>query len=232
MSTNQLHGKEFENLILSALGYSQLSGARATDIFDIPLVITSKRAGSLKLSKRGSDIMATTVHLSDACRVWNWRALIELQALSSSGVMPVIQLLMGVYDQEGPVKVVHSIYELPLVLNPETMKKLYGSVTLDEVFAFHQGLRVEFHPHHEDARLWATAVLENLSPRLGCIKLNRKIDSKGQRRLQCTASLKDIWDASTGPQLYQDTFYGIELPIRILSSEREFGANESVKQLS
>lgn len=222
MSTSQLHGKEFESIILNALGYPQ-AAARATDVFDIPLVLSSKRAGSLKLSKSESDVMGTTVHLSDACRVWNWRTLMDLQCLSSNSV-PVIQLIMGVYDQDGDKKVVHSIYELPLVLTAETMAKLYGSVSLDEVFAFHQGLRAEFHPDHEEARMWASAVLERLAPRLGCITLNRKIDSKGQRRLQCTAKLHDIWNTSTGPVVHKDHFYGVPLPIEIMSSERKFRA--------
>lgn len=226
MSINQLHGKDFENLVLRAMGHIKVGAARATDIFDIPLVISAKRAGSLKLSKSGNDVMGTTVHLSDACRVWNWRSLIDLQSPVQASSPPVVQLIMGVYDQDGANKVIHSIYELPLVLDAATMHKLYGDVTLDEVFAFHQGMRIEFHPDHEEARKWAASVLDRLSPRLGCIMLNRKIDSKTQRRLQCTASLRDIWDACTGPKVHKESFYGIELPILLTSSEREFKSKD------
>ena len=73
MSTNQLHGKEFELAVLAALGIPSVS-TKPTDIFDIPLVTTTKCAGSLKLSQCSPEVGKSIVHLSDACRVWSWEA--------------------------------------------------------------------------------------------------------------------------------------------------------------
>ena len=84
------------------------------------------------------------------------------------------------------------------------------------------GLREEFFPSHLDARAWATKVLRKLEPRLGCITLNRKIDSKSQRRLQCTAKLEALWALAGCPKPHTKVFRGLELPIQIDSSSREF----------
>ena len=49
MSLNQLHGLKFESKILEALGLGSRKG-KPTDVFDIPLVTTTRTAGSLTSS--------------------------------------------------------------------------------------------------------------------------------------------------------------------------------------
>lgn len=66
---NQLHGLAFEEAVLLSIGIEKPKG-RPTDIFDIPLVTTTKVAGSLKLSQASPSIRRSTVYLSDASRVW------------------------------------------------------------------------------------------------------------------------------------------------------------------
>jgi hypothetical protein len=97
-----------------------------------------------------------------------------------------------------------------------------GEVALDEVFAFHTGIREEFFPNHLEAVAWAAETLKRLTPRMGCLKLNRKIDSKGQRRLQCTATLDDLHALAHSPVPHKTEFMGIPLPFIIPGKEREF----------
>lgn len=67
---------------------------------------------------------------------------------------PAVRLIVGLYAQVSPtVKEVFAIYDLNLVLTPEVQTGLYGDVTLEEVFAFHMGIREEFFSNHEDARM-------------------------------------------------------------------------------
>lgn len=95
----------------------------------------------------------TNVLTSDACRVWAWPHIINLQALGLESP-PAVRLIVGLYAQVSPtVKEVFAIYDLNLVLTPEVQTGLYGDVTLEEVFAFHMGIREEFFSNHEDARM-------------------------------------------------------------------------------
>lgn len=224
MSLNQLHGLKFESKIREALGLGSRKG-KPTDVFDIPLVTTTRTAGSVKVSKESESSGRTTIYLSDACRVWAWPRILEFQAPKESLLAhPTIRLIIGLYTQAPDWKEVHTVHDLNLELTPSTCAALYGEVALDEVFAFHTGIREEFFPNHLEAVAWATETLERLTPRMGCLKLNRKIDSKGQRRLQCTATLDDLHALAQAPVPHKTEFMGIPLPFIIPGKEREFRA--------
>lgn len=183
MSNSQFHGKKFENLILEKLGIS--GDTEKSAIFDIPLVSSTKCAGSVKTA---SNSESPTICLSDATRVWSWPSLIN-SVSRPSDKEPTVRLIVGLYKQENDEKVIAEIADIRLVLNAEVLKKLYGSITVEEVYAFHTGLRREFFPNHDEAREWAKQTKDFLEPKFGCIQLNPKIDSKGQRRLQASVAL-------------------------------------------
>lgn len=135
---------------------------------------------------------------------------------------PTLRLIAGFYAQvTSAEKQVQAVYDLSLVLSPDVQAQLYGDVTAEEVFAFHWGIRQEFYPDHEEAKAWATQVLDRLEPRMGCLKLNRKIDSKGQRRLQCSATLGYLLALAGNPQPFTETFHGLALPFSIQRTRRE-----------
>ena len=224
MSNNQLHGKKFEELVLDVLGLAEVDGRapKPTDMFDIPLVTSMKRAGSLKLSKGEDELLRSTVYLSDACRVWSWGHVLNMQTMGvTEPTYPSVRLIAGLYDQDGRVKRVHTVYDLVLELSPQVLEGLYGSVTLAVVYAFHMGIREEFFPDPDDARAWADRALAALQGRLGCITLNRKIDSKSQRRLQCSAPLAALVSLAGNPTPHTDNFFGLKLPFEIQSSARQ-----------
>lgn len=218
MSKNQLHGKTFEGLILSQLGCSE--NIKSNSIFDIPFIDGLQAAGSIKMSQASKkNIEDTTVYLSDATRVWCWKNI--LSGLMSSNSDPMLQIFLGVYEQQGGNKIIHTIYEIELVLNLTTVNKIYGSLTVGDIQAFHLCISKEFHEDSIRASEWAKVHKERLRYVGGSIQLNYKIDSKSQRRLQCSIKLKDLIDASNKYVIYQESFMGMQFPIIINSSVRE-----------
>ena len=64
-----------------------------------------------------------------------------------------------------------------------------------------------------------------LKPQYGCVVLNPKIDSKGQRRVQCSvplAALIDACEANVNYWCHEDRIGDVALPIIYYSSRRQF----------
>lgn len=224
MSTNQLHGKTFEReVITTCFGVSEelADSFPNTALFDIPFgVVTCQHSSGNPVSIKTAAIKAAkraaTVCLADARRVWSWDR-------------PVV-LVVGLYAQVGMDKVFHTIYEFQFELDAAQRTKLYGSVSLLEVSDFHNGLKT-FGPGAEAGKLgqkWARETKKPLKRRLGVIQLNQKIDSKRQRRLQCSAKLIDLEQACTSHLRFTEAspgdYRGLKLPYTVFnSSSRELG---------
>ena len=227
MSTNQLHGKTFEReVITTCFGITEelADSFPNTALFDIPFgVITCQHPTGNPVSIKTAAIKAArraaNVCLADARRVWSWD-------------QPVV-LVVGLYTQVGKDKVFHTIYEFLLNLDAAQRVKLYGSVSLQEVSDFHNGIKT-FGPGAVEGELgkkWARDTKKPLKKRLGIIQLNQKIDSKRQRRLQCSAKLNDLEEACTSHLRFtgaQPGYYrGLKLPYTVFdSSSRELGQSQ------
>lgn len=222
MSTCQSHGKAFEREVISTcFGITKEVAESFGDqaIFDIPLgVITCKHETgdpvSIKTAAANAAKAAASVCLSDARRVWSWAG--------------PLMLVVGVYEQKGSFKQVHSVYEFKFMLDDDERTRLYGSISYEEVRGFHETLRAYGAGAHAKARAWAKTQKRLLQPRAGVLQLNPKIDSKSQRRLQCSASIAQLvsackelnWTISTG----SDSYRGLQLPYEIASTSRRFSS--------
>lgn len=219
MSTNQLHGKTFEReVITQCFGFTeeQVSEFSNTAVFDIPFGITTcqhptGKPVSIKTTAALAAAKAAIVCLSDARRVWSWDR-------------PLI-LVVGLYDQVDTVKRFHTVYEFHFRLTDGERKRLYGELTLAEVTYFHDTLKTFGPGQHEAASAWAKAHKLALTPRAtGAIQLNAKIDSKRQRRLQCSAPLERLKGACDDTREFTDAtggYRGLPLPFEVKSSRRE-----------
>lgn len=219
MSTNQLHGKTFETEVITTcfgLSEEQVKSFSSTAVFDIPFGVTtcqhpsgdpvSIKTAAVKAAKK-----AASVCLADARRVWAWDR-------------PLI-IVVGLYAQVGTQKVFHTVYEFHLSLDPTQKAALHGNVSLTEVTQFHEQIRSFGRGRHVEARKWAKQRKKELSPRMGAIQLNPKIDSGVQRRLQCSVRLERLVQACPDTRRFSDadvgSYRGLALPFVVDSSPRE-----------
>lgn len=219
MSHNQKHGLTVEAIISKALRVPVASNP--TSPFDImPDNLGPGEAGSIKSVKT-----KTPVCLADARRMFNWVSNVKKE--SSCSVDPTLRIICVEYAQEGPVKHIFKVIELILKDDEETHKLFWGDLTLADINEFHDSLGLQNFPKgdHEAARKFAKAKKKELARRGGIIDLNPKIDSKSQRRLQCSLKLMnpEILESLKNKGLvteYHQRYGEIELPIPLNSTAR------------
>ena len=226
MSNSQSHGKTFEReVITKCFGVAEDEADKFgnTAVFDIPFGITTCQHPtgdpvSIKTAAVKAAAKAATVCLSDASRVWAWD-------------QPLI-LVVGLYSQNGETKMFHTVYEFHLRLDRQERGLLYGELTLAEVSSFHKTLKTFGQGEHAKARAWAKAEKKRLAPKTGHIQLNPKIDSKTQRRLQCSVRLPLLVDACKDTRRFTENetgkYRGLSLPFPVDSGARVFSKGSAV----
>jgi hypothetical protein len=207
MTNNQLHGKKFEDLIKSCGLFSgSADGGRSpTARFDIEAKYDKILGLPTSIKSTGSNI----VGLSDARNFFS--------------ISEKFRMLVGRYKQLGPHKQFHNVHEF--ILTPTTLAKLRGEVTLQDVVDFHNGLLLTAFPvgSHSAARQWARQRKAAMVDKPSMITLNPKIDSKSQRRLQCSLRLLELIElcAPEGHyHLHESSIGDLVLPVTQISSAR------------
>lgn len=204
---DQMHGKTFENTVKGANGiFTNAASDRQrgpNDRFDVSAEddIAHGIPTSIKSSRRLS------IALSDARRFWE-----------SFNYAPY-RMLIGLYRQEGAIKVFNEIHEV--IVLPKHGNLLLGSISLAQIYNFHDGLREFEKGQHEEARAWANNYKISLEPKRGLVVLNPKIDSGNQRRLQCSVDLRRLIEiAPDDYQLHEESFGRLAFPFKIVSRPR------------
>lgn len=202
MSSNQLHGKTIENLLKSAFPGSSDFGRSVHSFWDVE----SKFDKFLNLPTSIKTTCNNNIDLADARKFW----LINEE----------YRLCVIKYNQFEDKKSVEFLYEFLIDLNCH--KTLIGSIVYDDVVLFHNKLLEFKYGRHLQAREFAKQygkLFENKS----LIKLNPKIDSKYQRRLQCSITIDKLLNYSIYNKYSNEDFYrDISLNISIKSSKRQF----------
>lgn len=214
-----MHGKSFENMIKAANGVFTLAAAdrprSPNQMFDID-ANDDHAFGfptSIKTTKAG------TIGLSDARQFWH-----------SFNLVPY-RILIGRYWQDRNIKVFDAIHEI--ILQPYYRADLLGEISEAEINDFHEGLKA-FGPGREQQRLasaWAQEQKRALQHKVGFVALNPKIDSKNQRRLQCSVTLTNLASIlrSDDQMLHREVFGKLPLPLRIVSGQRKLKPREEPK---
>jgi hypothetical protein len=212
MSTSQFHGKVFEREVIRTCFGVDPDSISPDEVFDIPLGIACTQLTPLSHPVSIKTFKRVNICLSDARRIWAWQGS--------------LMLVLGLYVQAGGVKRVVAVHELVLSMNNQTRTLLFGSVSLAEVKAFHDSMALSNFPRgtHSAARALAQATKASMASRLGCIQLNPKIDSKTQRRLQCSARLDCLIGAASSASEHRGNYRGLPLPFEIQSSSRIFSS--------
>lgn len=209
MTNNQLHGKTFEDQIKGCGLFPGASDQSRSITAGIDIEGRFDREKGLPTSIKTSG--SRTITLSDARRFW--------------AINYEFRMLVGIYEQVDGQKHFGVIHEF--LLRPASLSELRGSVAAAEVERLHYGIGLaEFCTgEHFEARSWIAQELANLGSNQSRIVLNPKIDSKEQRRLQCSVSLGDLISATQpygGHVAHTEHIGSLLLPIRLLSSRREF----------
>lgn len=185
MSASQHHGFDLESLLLAefprrspdvVLPSVALSHGY-TARFDVSSFLDPYGTGiptSIKTAKyRGP---RTLICLADATRIVR---------LSEE---PHMRLMVALYRQEGNEKVFSELREY--VVTGEEWAELCGHVPPEDIEAFARDLVGRSSENaREQARLWKKDLTHNHP---SAMRWNPKIDSKNQRRLQCSVPLQDL----------------------------------------
>ena len=202
MKSSQKHGKIIEDMIKSSFYGSSDNSRKHTSEFDIEASFDKALSipTNIKTCKDGCN---PSVCLADARRFWKRNCKHRLLVLP--------------YCQESDIKIFNSVFEF--IFNESSLSNLKGNICFEDICDIHNELK-EY--EYQEARNIAKENISNLLKyKKSIIKLNPKIDSKYQRRLQCSISLCDL--VKNIPHVKHDAFFGdIVLPIKIKSSVRKF----------
>ncbi|MBI3622464.1 hypothetical protein HY212_00085 [Candidatus Pacearchaeota archaeon] len=203
MSFNQLHGKEFEDYIKAQFPGSSDSSRGRDSFFDIEgrYDKIKKLPTSIKLSINNNIAMA------DARKFYDNKK--------------TMRLLIGFYKQMGNIKNVEKakVY----IITEEELEIIKGGYTQEEIYSFHEKLKLFGPGQHLEAREFGSQEvhrLKQLHPN-ALLRLNPKVDSKNQRRLQCSINLSDLEKVVVDKKEHLEEFGTLVFPLRIKSSARE-----------
>ena len=200
MAEVQAHGNKFEDLIIkertgmTKKDYDNLKANGYTSPFDIVKGYCVDYNASVKTT--GSN----TICCGDLLRMMQHREH---------------RLIVGCYTQEGKKKVFHTQYEF--YIQPSDYKKLWGQMDYQKVEQFVE--YVKNIPHGKEAQLSTKSERNQLQEQTQCnealYSINPKVDSKKQRRVQCSLKLDELIDSGV---YYEKK----ELDMVIQSSRRNF----------
>jgi hypothetical protein len=214
MSANQNHGFLFEDAVIrSVTGYSKfdyqyLLPNGYTSKMDIVKDIHSDRNFSIKVAGRGNSIGC-----GDALRFYD-------QCANEEFIM-----VIGIWDQiTDDIKRYQEIHEISF--SPANFHEIWGDIKrqdLDEFVRYVKSI-----PKGRDAQLksrdkWKIKKDQLCGSSCGhIIKINPKIDSKSQRRVQCTLDMSRLTHIGLPHIIYETDYRGIGLPYEQESTPRYF----------
>lgn len=200
MSEVQSHGIAFEDLKIKELTglskneYDKLKSNGYTSPFDLVEGIIVSFNGSIKTTGKN------TIECADILKRMKEKEY---------------RLIVGCYTQQENNKVFHTEYEF--YITSDDYSKLWGSMTYEKVKTF-----VDFVKSIPDGKEAQKNTLKDrklLQEQVQCkhslMKINPKVDSKNQRRVQCSVKLDEM--LSSGIQYIKK-----DINIIISSSRRKF----------
>lgn len=131
-------------------------------------------------------------------------------------------LIVGFWQQDGPRKKFVNL--VAAEIRPEQWRQLWGSITYADLQRY-DALIKDVGPPVEELRKLALKMKASAPFTGAIIQMNPKIDTHGQRRLQCSLRFNDFFDhlapaADRQPQA-RPTLWGVPGPAAIGSKPRE-----------
>lgn len=204
MPESQQHGCIWEDFIKKDV-YGVRQRIPYTSEFDIPKELNTR---SLQTNVSIKTTQSKSVDMGDALRIYN-----------QSGT---IDLLVVRYKQEGDEKKLSEVIRCKM----PSQKQFFEAVTLEEIQKLQTMIKAVPAGKPDEALLKAIhAYKESLNAKSGSIHFRPKLDSKKQRRLQC--SIVDMEALLTKhPELIlerngEGKLFGIGIPLTLQSCRRQ-----------
>jgi hypothetical protein len=173
----QAHGNVFEDIIIreftgmSKNEYDKLKPNGYTSTFDLVKGIITKSNYSIKTTGK------MTVECADILKRMEDKEY---------------KLIVGCYNQKGENKIFHTQYEFFITSDDDT--KLWGDMTYEQIVQFVNFVRAI--PPGKGGQKNTLKERNILKEQIQCknslMKINPKVDSKNQRRVQCSFKLKEM----------------------------------------
>ena len=210
MAESQKHGFTFENEVLKAYGLdpTALSYTRA---HDIPADKNSKEGQNVSIKASGLRPKGSkSVDMGDVLRIF--------QETSTDSIL----LTVLFYQQDGEKKRLKEIYQVDL---SGAQSILFGTVTCEELQAYVASVKAI--PHGEASAEQRAAYKRGaavLNGKMGFLQVRPKVDSKSQRRVQCSfPDFGAFCKANSERVLTKITdgiLHGYQIPLEIASGRR------------
>ena len=177
MAEVQQHGNKYEDIVtrertgLSKKEYDKLKANGYTSPFDLAKGLKVEYDASIKTTG------GNTICCSDLLRMMQHRDY---------------RLIIGCYNQVGKTKVFHTQYEF--FIQPKDYSMLWGKMDYQLVESFVDFVKTI--PHGPDAQKDTKSVRDSFQKQVQCeealFTINPKVDSKKQRRVQCSLKLDEL----------------------------------------
>ena len=205
---SQAHGFIWEDAIKRSV-FHLTEALPYTAIFDVPAErnpLNAQENVSIKVAS------GDKAECGDACRIFSYGDV-------------VVTLVHAQYSQrDEQTKVLDRVREFSLG-GADTHRVLFGDVTLDELNELNQSIRaIPAGPIPAATKAAIHAKKNRLNAKSGSIRFNPKMDSKKQRRLQCSIPKLSAFLAATPTLLMSDTMEplvrGVPIPAMVKSGRR------------
>lgn len=212
MTETQKHGFIFEEEVIfkvtgiSKKEYESKLEKGYTSKFDIKKDVLSDFNASIKTIGNGKIYCGDLLRFMDSCYNYEFR------------------LIVALWEQfDLNTKHIKEIYEF--YIEPKYYNKIFGDLYEKDILSFVNYVKNIPNGKEEQLKnqtIWKQKrkdITDNYNT--GIISIDAKIDSKTQRRVQCSLDLKDLLNTGIKYNLYKDNYKGIELPYAINSNPRK-----------
>jgi hypothetical protein len=218
MTEVQAHGNMIEDLIIknitgvSKQDYQKLINEGYTSSLDIHKDVLSLFNGSVKSTGGNGIGCGDIMRFMQHCRETEFK------------------FIVASYKQKERKKILLSVYEFQFV--PEKYKIIFGDLTKEIIEPFVSYVKsIPYGKEHQllNKKLWREKREEILCKyNTGLISINPKIDSKAQRRVQCSLHLSELLQSDIEYNFYDKSYYQINFPYEIDSEQRTFKKARSI----
>lgn len=212
MATSQMHGKLWENDV-------------KIQRFNVSVPIKSNSKSDIPAELDNSENKIDT-SIKSKKKTKNDNEVIECADARNFFSLKELRLILGVYDQKENIKSFFKVHEYEI--SHEEFKKIKGSYNESEMLSdveriHNRALSFEKGNHLEARKEIKKEICKFYEKYPNCkIRLNQKIGSGNQRRVQCSI-VKSVLEQEVKEKAVFTDYYGqIQLPVEYESPSRKF----------